>query len=121
MEGLAAYASDSEENEPLEEDPPPKRLKVDPSVLPPEPPGSADPELAKRLIEWRSKGSNPSQHIRQNREFANPQILQKIVEYFAIDDIASCYPKHLFDPQAIVARRAPEKDSNSDKKTPSTT
>mmetsp|Transcript_22311 Transcript_22311/g.88571 ORF Transcript_22311/g.88571 Transcript_22311/m.88571 type:complete len:123 (-) Transcript_22311:121-489(-) len=45
----------------------------------------------------------------QNREFANPQILQKIVEYYGIDDIASNYPPHIFDPQAIVARRARDK------------
>ncbi|KAJ8611376.1 hypothetical protein CTAYLR_006487 [Chrysophaeum taylorii] len=125
MESIAgAYGSDSdeikgeeaaeaeEEEEEKKEEPAPKRARTEERpVLSPEPPGEADPELTKRLAQFREKGYNPTQHIRQNREFANPQILQKIVDYFEIDDIGSCYPTHIFDPHAIVARRAKEKES----------
>ena len=129
MLGLAAYASDSdkEDESPAlskeeSEEKPAKRARVGDGsdavgaapVLPPEPEGEADPALTKRLADWRASGFNPTQQIRQNREFANPQILQKIVEYFSIDDIGSCYPTHIFDPQAIVARRAKEKPAPAD-------
>lgn len=108
MESIAgAYASDSEDK-PETPEPPAKRARPEAFVLPEEPPGEADPELTRRLAQFRDKGYNPTQHIRQNREFANPQIFQKILNYFDIDDIGSCYPRHIFDPQAIVARRAKE-------------
>lgn len=131
MESIAgAYASDSEKGDdsPLRqvsrasgeddsvdavaEEPAVKRARTEQRpVVPSEPPGEADSELTIRLAQFREKGYNPTQHIRQNREFANPQLLQKIVDYFEIDDIGSCYPKHLFNPQAIVARRARDKTS----------
>lgn len=100
MQGLANYDSSSSDDE--KEEPPSKKARQ----LPPEPEGVPDAELTKRLSQFRDKGYNPTTHIRQNREFANPQILQKIVDYFEIEDIGSCYPKHLFDPQSIVERRA---------------
>lgn len=114
MESIAgAYASDSDKSpvravdESPALEPSTKRARTEQRfVLPEEPSGEADPELTRRLAQFRDKGYNPTQHIRQNREFANPQILQKIVDYFEIDDIGSCYPKHIFDPRAIVARRA---------------
>lgn len=127
MQSIAgAYASDSENGDDLSmppvnavakdastimsAEPATKRARTDRRpVLPPEPSGEPDLELTKRLAQFREKGYNPTQHIRQNREFSNPQILQKIVDYFEIDDIGSCYPKHIFDPQAIVARRARDK------------
>ncbi|KAJ1457668.1 hypothetical protein M885DRAFT_514684 [Pelagophyceae sp. CCMP2097] len=87
-------------------------------VLPPEPAGPADAALTARLAGWRARGYNPTQQIRQNREFANPQILQKVVEYFEIDDVASNYPTDMFDPQAIQARR---KDKSASKTEASTT
>ena len=39
----------------------------------------------------------------------NPMLLEKIVRYFDIDDIASQFPKHLFDPEAIANRRSSQK------------
>mmetsp|Transcript_11438 Transcript_11438/g.15612 ORF Transcript_11438/g.15612 Transcript_11438/m.15612 type:complete len:125 (+) Transcript_11438:19-393(+) len=104
MEALKEYVSSSSDDEEMSL--PRERNKARLDLLLDEPPGDPDPELAARLAQWRAKGSNPTQEIRQNREFANPQILQKIVEYFGINDIGSCYPKHIFDPDAIVARRA---------------
>ena len=36
-------------------------------------------------------------------------IVEKIVRYFDIDDIASQFPKHLCDPEAISNRRSKDK------------
>ena len=88
-----------------------KRAKVElePGVLPPEPEGDFDLELASRLRAYKAKNLNPTQGIRMNREFNNPQILQKIVDYYGIDDVASNYPTAVFDPKSIVARRSRDK------------
>ena len=65
--------------------------------------------LVARLKDYVSRGLDPSQEIRKNRDFHNPMLLEKIVRYFDIDDIASQYPKHLFDPEAIANRRSKDK------------
>ena len=65
--------------------------------------------LVARLKDYVSRGLDPSQEIRKNRDFHNPMLLEKIVRYFDIDDIASQFPKHLFDPEAIANRRSKDK------------
>ena len=65
--------------------------------------GYLDLELASRLRAYKAKNLNPTQGIRMNREFNNPQILQKIVDY-GIDDVASNYPTAVFDPQRLARR-----------------
>lgn len=45
-----------------------------------------------------------TQSIQSKKDFGNPQILTKVVEYFHIDEIGSNYPPSLFDPHAIQAR-----------------
>ena len=68
--------------------------------------------LVARLKDYVARGLDPTEEIRKNRDFHNPMLLEKIVRYFDIDDIASQFPKHLFDPEAIANRRS------KDKKTP---
>ena len=65
--------------------------------------------LVARLKDYVARGLDPTQEIRKNRDFHNPMLLEKIVRYFDIDDIASQYPKHLFDPEAIANRRSKDK------------
>ena len=69
--------------------------------------------LVARLKDYVARGLDPSQEIRKNRDFHNPMLLEKIVRYFDIDDIASQYPKHLFDPEAIANRRSKDKKKSS--------
>ena len=69
--------------------------------------------LVLRLKDYVSRGLDPSQEIRKNRDFHNPMLLEKIVRYFDIDDIASQFPKHLFDPEAIANRRSKDKKKSS--------
>ena len=65
--------------------------------------------LVLKLKDYVARGLDPSQEIRRNRDFHNPMLLEKIVRYFDIDDIASQFPKHLFDPEAIRDRRSKDK------------
>ena len=65
--------------------------------------------LVARLKDYVARGLDPTDEIRRNRDFHNPMLLEKIVRYFDIDDIASQFPKHLFDPEAISNRRSKDK------------
>jgi len=65
--------------------------------------------LVARLKDYVARGLDPTDEIRKNRDFHNPMLLEKIVRYFDIDDIASQFPKHLFDPEAIANRRSKDK------------
>ena len=69
--------------------------------------------LVLKLKDYVARGLDPSQEIRRNRDFHNPMLLEKIVRYFDIDDIASQFPKHLFDPEAISNRRSKDKKKSS--------
>jgi len=69
--------------------------------------------LVKRLKDYVARGLDPSEEIRKNRDFHNPMLLEKIVRYFDIDDIASQFPKHLFDPEAIASRRSKDRKKSS--------
>ena len=65
--------------------------------------------LVARLKDYVARGLDPTEEIRKNRDFHNPMLLEKIVRYFDIDDIASQFPKHIFDPEAIANRRSSQK------------
>ena len=65
--------------------------------------------LVARLKDYVARGLDPTEEIRKNRDFHNPMLLEKIVRYFDIDDIASQFPKHIFDPEAIANRRSKDK------------
>lgn len=91
------------------------RRPLDRGVLPDAPTTPYDATLAETLRTYRSRGLNPTQQIRANREFHNPNLLQKIIEYWDIDDVASNHPLAIFDPAAIVARRSREKKPSSPK------
>ena len=69
--------------------------------------------LVLKLKDYVARGLDPSQEIRKNRDFHNPMLLEKIVRYFDIDDIASQFPKHLLDPEAIANRRSKDKKKSS--------
>ena len=69
--------------------------------------------LVARLKDYVARGLDPTEEIRRNRDFHNPMLLEKIVRYFDIDDIASQFPKHLFDPEAIANRRSKDKKKSS--------
>ena len=69
--------------------------------------------LVARLKDYVARGLDPTEEIRKNRDFHNPMLLEKIVRHFDIDDIASQFPKHIFDPEAIANRRSKDKKKSS--------
>jgi hypothetical protein len=101
----AGYAPDGGDGEP-----PAKRARSDEAPaaeVPDEAPAEeTNVALVARLQDYVARGLDPTEEIRKNRDFHNPMLLEKIVRYYDIDDIASQFPKHLFDPEAIVARRS---------------
>ena len=98
----AGYPPDSSEGEPPAA--PARAADADAAEA-----AEAHAALVARLKDYVARGLDPSQEIRKNRDFHNPMLLEKIVRYFDIDDIASQFPKHLFDPEAISNRRSKDK------------
>ena len=39
--------------------------------------------------------------LKKMKPYKNPDFLQKMVEFFGIDHIGSCYPKEVFDPHGF--------------------
>ena len=74
--------------------------------------------LVARLKDYVARGLDPTEEIRRNRDFHNPMLLEKIVRYFDIDDIASQFPRHIFDPEAIANRRSKDKKTVPKKGSP---
>mmetsp|Transcript_9115 Transcript_9115/g.12079 ORF Transcript_9115/g.12079 Transcript_9115/m.12079 type:complete len:444 (-) Transcript_9115:175-1506(-) len=70
--------------------------------LPKEPEEECKPELQQRITEYlnlaREKGYNLTENLKKKKEFGNPQILQKVVDFFGIDDIQTNYPKEIYNP-----------------------
>ena len=98
----AGYPPDSSEGEP-----PVKQARAEENDAAEA--AEAHAALVARLKDYVSRGLDPTAEIRKNRDFHNPMLLEKIVRYFDIDDIASQFPKHLFDPEAIANRRSKDK------------
>ena len=102
----AGYPPDSSEGEPP--------VKQAPAEAPDAAEAAeAHAALVLKLKDYVARGLDPSAEIRKNRDFHNPMLLEKIVRYFDIDDIASQFPKHLFDPEAIANRRSKDKKKSS--------
>ena len=75
-------------------------------MLPPSPPGDVDPKLAEKLAGLRSttqRGHAVNEHIRNAKSFRNPDLLEKLVEYFDVRESGTNYPPELYDPDALAA------------------
>ena len=51
--------------------------------------------LVARLKDYVARGLDPTEEIRKNRDFHNPMLLEKIVRYFDIDDIADAIAEEI--------------------------
>ena len=55
-----------------------------------------------RLIEVRQTSNrNITNELRQVRDYKTPDFLQKMVKHFGVHDKGSCFPKDVFDPDAL--------------------
>uniref|UniRef100_H0YWU8 SAP30 binding protein n=1 Tax=Taeniopygia guttata TaxID=59729 RepID=H0YWU8_TAEGU len=79
-------------------------MSPDEIKIPPEPLGSCSNQLQdkiKKLYEWKMKEGIDMNYIIQNKkEFCNPSIYEKLIQFCSIDEIGTNYPKDMFDPHS---------------------
>lgn len=70
--------------------------------IPPEPPGRCPSHLQEKiykLYERKLHGDfDTNKHIQKKKEFRNPSIYEKLIQYCEIDELGTNYPKDMFDP-----------------------
>ncbi|CAL8462418.1 g1951 [Coccomyxa elongata] len=77
--------------------------------LPPElaerPPGEVDPHVQAKVESLMKakmhSGMLVTAQLKKMKPYKNPDFLQKMVEFFGIDHIGSCYQKEVFDPHGF--------------------
>ncbi|XP_051830108.1 SAP30-binding protein-like [Antechinus flavipes] len=79
-----------------------KNLSPDEINIPPEPPGKCSSHLQdkiKKLYEQKIKEKKDMNDlIQRKKEFRNPCIYEKLIQYCSIDELGTNYPKDIFDP-----------------------
>src|SRR5690606_32403877 len=76
--------------------------------LPPIPTGNCDPNLQAKISEFIKKhreGLNLNEDLKKQKQFSNPEILEKIVEAFDIKQYGTQYSNEIWDPYNL-----PEED-----------
>ncbi|XP_075033930.1 SAP30-binding protein isoform X2 [Mixophyes fleayi] len=79
-----------------------RNMSPDDIKIPPEPPGRCSNHLQEkihRLYEKKLKeGTDMNQMIQKKKEFRNPSIYEKLIQFCSIDELGTNYPKDMFDP-----------------------
>ncbi|XP_041252680.1 SAP30-binding protein-like [Onychostruthus taczanowskii] len=79
-------------------------MSPDEIKIPPEPPGRCSNQLqdkTKKLYERKMKqGMDMNYSIQNKKEFRNPSIYKKLIQFCSIDEIGTNYPKDMFDPHS---------------------
>jgi len=80
-----------------------KRSDVDDEdILPPEPPGRCSKELQDKIARLHEKmekdGMDMNSLIQKRKDFRNPSIYEKLLQYCNINELGTNYPPHLYDP-----------------------
>ncbi|NWT70952.1 S30BP protein, partial [Prunella himalayana] len=81
-----------------------RNMSPDEIKIPPEPPGRCSNQLQdkiEKLYERKMKEGMDMNYIIQNKkEFRNPSIYEKLIQFCSIDEIGTNYPKDMFDPHS---------------------
>uniref|UniRef100_A0A3P9BBD9 SAP30 binding protein n=1 Tax=Maylandia zebra TaxID=106582 RepID=A0A3P9BBD9_9CICH len=81
-----------------------RNMSPDEIKIPSEPPGRCSSHLQEKihkLYERKLHGDfDTNAHIQQKKEFRNPSIYEKLIQFCAIDELGTNYPKDMFDPHA---------------------
>ena len=78
--------------------------EVDPYgvVIPPEPPGQCPVELQEKITKlfrkMESGGLDMNKVIQQRKDFRNPSIYEKLIQFCSINELGTNYPPDRFDP-----------------------
>ncbi|XP_015212231.1 SAP30-binding protein isoform X2 [Lepisosteus oculatus] len=79
-----------------------RNMSPDEIRIPPEPPGRCSSHLQEKiqkLYERKLHGDfDTNSHIQNKKEFRNPSIYEKLIQYCGIDELGTNYPKDMFDP-----------------------
>ncbi|XP_078510665.1 SAP30-binding protein isoform X2 [Lissotriton helveticus] len=79
-----------------------RNMSPDEIKIPPEPSGRCSNHLQdkiQKLYEKKMKeGMDMNLVIQRKKEFRNPSIYEKLIQYCAIDELGTNYPKDMFDP-----------------------
>uniref|UniRef100_UPI003AB0DAFB SAP30-binding protein isoform X3 n=1 Tax=Centroberyx gerrardi TaxID=166262 RepID=UPI003AB0DAFB len=79
-----------------------RNMSPDEIRIPPEPPGRCSSHLQEKiykLYERKLHGDfDTNSHIQKKKEFRNPSIYEKLIQFCDIDELGTNYPKDMFDP-----------------------
>uniref|UniRef100_A0A8C9SQH7 SAP30 binding protein n=1 Tax=Scleropages formosus TaxID=113540 RepID=A0A8C9SQH7_SCLFO len=79
-----------------------RNMSPDEIRIPPDPPGRCSSHLQEKiqkLYERKLHGDfDTNSHIQKKKEFRNPSIYEKLIQYCGIDELGTNYPKDMFDP-----------------------
>lgn len=99
--------ADNEANENNENEEPPSEPKRDRIAeygfaLPPEPKSKCPQELQDKITKMyekmRTNNMDMNKLIQERKEFRNPSIYEKLIQYCDIDELGTNYPPELYDP-----------------------
>ncbi|XP_016531582.1 SAP30-binding protein isoform X3 [Poecilia formosa] len=79
-----------------------RNMSPDEIRIPPEPAGRCSIQLQEKiykLYERKIHGDfDTNNHIQKKKEFRNPSIYEKLIQFCGIDELGTNYPKDMFDP-----------------------
>ncbi|XP_062388378.1 SAP30-binding protein isoform X2 [Sardina pilchardus] len=79
-----------------------RNMSPDDIRIPPEPQGRCSSQLQEKiqkLYERKQHGAfDTNSHIQKKKEFRNPSIYEKLIQFCGIDELGTNYPKDMFDP-----------------------
>ncbi|XP_018094011.1 SAP30-binding protein isoform X1 [Xenopus laevis] len=79
-----------------------RNMSPDDIKIPPEPPGRCSNHLQEKIQKLYEKklkeGTDMNRIIQKKKEFRNPSIYEKLIQFCSIDELGTNYPKDMFDP-----------------------
>ncbi|CAJ0955659.1 unnamed protein product [Ranitomeya imitator] len=79
-----------------------RNMSPDDIRIPPEPPGRCSNNLQEKILKMYERkvkeGTDMNQLIQKKKEFRNPSIYEKLIQFCSIDELGTNYPKDMFDP-----------------------
>ncbi|XP_030759137.1 SAP30-binding protein-like [Sitophilus oryzae] len=77
-------------------------VELDGVVIPPEPPGSCSAELQDKITKLYEKMQTQQMDmnslIQKRKDFRNPSIYEKLIQYCGLNELGTNYPPNLYDP-----------------------
>ncbi|KAL0984049.1 hypothetical protein UPYG_G00136430 [Umbra pygmaea] len=79
-----------------------RNMSPDKIRIPPEPTGRCSSHLQEKIQKLYEKNLHgdfdTNNHIQKKKEFRNPSIYEKLIQFCGIDELGTNYPKDMFDP-----------------------